>query len=244
MATSLPGFGGQTAQDAQLLAMKAGPAHVGHGVEQDPTITRGVRGENAAIYPSPVPVADPLPGFGGGANPDRTPITHAAPSAAWAQMSAGDAGALASSYHAVKFVESRSTQYDPPAIMPKSLVNDVYPGSNVLAKDIPRQVRGQSDDISQGGGVGNDYGYDSAHVIRYRGGGWVPMWVVGSGERSVRIPAGQGRNTSVNVDSTMGPGGTLINKGPQQYSTPPSPYVAPSNPQTAPGPGTPSGFAW
>lgn len=248
MATYLPGFGRTvSAQEEQQRAMKAGPVHPGHGVAQDPTITRGVKGTNMPVYPSSLPAAGGIPPFNSGANPDRTPHTHASPTAAWAQMSAGDAGELASSFHAVKFAEPRYTRYEPPAIMNRQLINDVYPGSNNLAKDIPRQVRmnGQaSQDISQGGGVGNDYGYDSSHVIRYLSRGWVPTWFVGSSERPVRVLPGQGRNASVNVDSTYGPGGNLISMGPQQYSTPPSPYVAASNPQVQASPGASSGFAW
>ncbi|MBO2460974.1 hypothetical protein [Actinomadura violacea] len=243
MATALPGMYGTLSQDEQIAASKAGPVHAGHGVEQDPSITRGIRGKDAALYPSPLPVAGSLPGFQAGANPDLTPITHAAPTAAWAQMDAGTAQAISSGFHAVKFVEPGAVRYVPPNVMDTSPVFDVTPGENRLAKDVPRQIRGQSDDISQGGGVGNDYGYDSAHVIRYRSHGWVPTWFVGSAERAIRQNPLQGRNARVNVDSRYASGGDLANLNAPNASAP-SAYVAPSNPDTLPGPGASAGFAW
>lgn len=243
MATSLPGFRGVPSQDAQILAMKAGPVDPGHSASRD---GHRLGHLGMPVYDNPVPPAEGLQPFAAGAARDRTPRTHAAPRAAWAQMDAGTAQAVSNDYHRVRFADPHTSQYVPASQVPTDMAFDVGPGENHLAKDVPAQLRFNgrgSGDISQGGGVGNGYGFDSHHTARWRSRGWVPTWFVGSSERPVRVDPMQGRNRSYDVDSTVGAGGQVQPMA-ATYTGAPTAYQAPGNPTTRTGYTSAAGYAW
>lgn len=244
MATSLPGFRGVPSQDAQILAMKAGPSDPAHGQDGN---ARHIGYQAMPVYDSPVPPAEALPSFHASMGHDHTPRTHAAPTTAWAQLDAGTAQALSNQIHGVRFAWPHTSQYVPADQMPHVLYNEVTPGSSLLAGNVPDQLRHNGSmgvsDITQGGGVGNGYGFDSAHVVRWRSDGWVPIWHVGSAERPIRLDPMQGRNRSYNVDSTVGDGGVATPMA-ASYAGPPTAYQTPANPETAPDYGPTAGYAW
>jgi hypothetical protein len=246
VATSLPGFRGMPAQDAAILAMKAGQSHPDHGRD---TNDRHAGYQPMPVYASPVPPAEALPSFTASLGRDHTPRTHAAPTTAWAQLDAGTAQELSNQIHGVRFTYPHTSQYVASNQMPHQLIHDIDPGSSHLAGGVPDQLRFNgprgAQDITQGGGQPNGYGFSSAHVVRWRSDGWVPIWHVGSAERPVRVDPMQGRNRSTNVDSWVGQGGTvtaMANSTP--YTGAPTVYQTPANPHSATSYGPTAGFAW